>query len=565
METQNTTAAFPNQLQVFDEDRLHDNISKLVNSYLKEHGNPPIFRTDSNQQFTIDSKGDTVKSTLFDIFINHLPQDQKSQYTCHCCSDFIKKVGSLAVIDPNTGLMKSLLWNENNFDSKFFDSFRKMRLIVESSNIIDVFQSNELSFGNQFSGGFAHMCLKLEQAVRKTHDPKGPGHAMSQSRQDYKILKQSLEAVDIDSVKLAVTLFSTHKSLAGLYPSFIKRLEAFSECVKQHRAIKDERIKNYVIWSTVARVTPDLIHFKNTGLGKFISDLTTIKTDGGDIEQTIKMFIAITKPEVYMRPTEPPKQGTVANAEKIIAEHNLEKSFDRCFVGMNDFKDFIWKPTDTKKAAIEKTGFFANLKTKEETQTVENKPKISGGVMTWVKFSNTLLKEAKKIFLNVPLGYVNNWTGILTAVHKDCTPILKWDKLEERNHMSSFGIVNGSDSFHWGINIGAAVEVSGIIKNLYTSQVLQFPEDAFKDSSVTLLTQNAKFVGRTGLGLFPEIVRRELYEIRSVIEAYSNSREPQDIADVVVSGYSMGPGYQGFSLVVVTDDAEVSILIDRFE
>jgi hypothetical protein len=127
--------------------------------------------------------------------------------------------------------------------------------------------------------------------------------------------------------------------------------------------------------------------------------------------------------------------------------------------------------------------------------------------------------------------------------------------------LSSFKIVEGSHATDWGVTPNLAVDVAAVIVNPF---VRQFPENTFDNTPMALVISGPRYKERIGLCLFPEILRPELHEIRSVVEAYSNKTLTEQIEHPVV-GYTIALNAEGFRLEVETVDAVVKITIDRFE
>ena len=71
----------------------------------------------------------------------------------------------------------------------------------------------------------------------------------------------------------------------------------------------------------------------------------------------------------------------------------------------------------------------------------------------------------------------------------------------------------------------------------------------------------------TGIGLFPEILRNELHEVRSVIESYSNNSSIQGIENSNCCGmfFNNSNNYWNCRLKVITSLGEMKYKIDRWD
>jgi hypothetical protein len=111
---------------------------------------------------------------------------------------------------------------------------------------------------------------------------------------------------------------------------------------------------------------------------------------------------------------------------------------------------------------------------------------------------------------------------LLTAVNADAPPILQWDSEEERNPVSWYLWHGGSSASQWGLVAGKWEPVVAItLKPSMWHNV----DNEHQGKGAILILQDAheSHAFRAGLGLFPEIMRRELREIRATIEAYSKA------------------------------------------
>lgn len=551
-----------------DEDLLHLAISTSVNAFLEKNDYPPLFRTDANLRVTrlpgeVNHRVES-RSGLMDFFLTGLPNEHRRTYDCSCCRRFIKAIGDVVTIDPVTLKTRSLVWDPEIIGDKFKVPFANMKLVVERANVTKVFQADERHFGSQYAGGFAHMHIALNYPVKKSpsSDPLHTGRQrQAQSIQDLKMLNNLLSEYEDKALSRAMALFNHDQRLAG-YPTFRARLEKTIGLIRQARDEKNHQKRKMMLWLLAGSETPDIVHFKNTVMGTFMDNMEK-KGEGVAISE----FRKSVRSEVYMRPTEAPKEQVVENAEKIISTMNMEKSFDRRLVTLADIDPaaYIFSPA-AKKTDEKAGGFFADVATKSSKATTPKKGGVNAGAMSWLKFRKTLLGQAQAIQMIVPSGQIENWGGLLTAVHPDCTPILRWDSVEKRNHLSAFGIVQGSTAAHWGLQAGSNIEISGIVKS---AVIPQFAAGTFAEGEepVDILINNMKYQGNIGLGLFPSILRPELHGVRSVIEAVSNKRQVTSVpGEVPVSQFSIMPnGTVYLNLIVETEDAMVMVLINRFD
>lgn len=541
---------------IFDEDALQETLTRTAQENNRSGFKNPIFVTG------------VKKGVLFNAFLSGLKNDKERQeYNCACCREFVRRYGHLAVIGDD-GLPKSLLWNEDNVNPRFAKSFRAMRELVEADTFTRVFQSDNTFFGQSERGGYAHMSFDLGIVPNRTHNShKSANQASMISAWEFRHLSDYVEKISKKSLIELITLFENDARLKA-YPSFKNRLIKIRQIRDNYDSHRNVRARYAAIWYAVAMDTPDIIFFKNTVLGELLKEFELSETVHATRTAECKRlaiidFMKNTRQEVYMRPTEPPKQGTVAQAEKIVERLGIQPSFERRQVTIDDLSNFSWKPEVATTTQTEKTGFFKDIQTKDSQSTKSQKPRINGGTMTYVKFVRDVLPKAKSIKLIAPRRASKNWTALLTAVHPEAPPIFKWDNPEQRNTVSSFILVTPGPSEMWNVPSGSEAEVLGIIQHPrdFASKLGEYGDIR----PVLFVIKNAHLPkDSTPVCIFPEDMRPDLHEVRSVIEAYSNTHKAIDVPDAV-SGFSMHLGSESFMIVVEQQDAEVLITLDRFE
>lgn len=110
--------------------------------------------------------------------------------------------------------------------------------------------------------------------------------------------------------------------------------------------------------------------------------------------------------------------------------------------------------------------------------------------------------------------------ALTTAVHADAPPILQWDSIEHRNPVCWYFHAYATPSRTWGLQPHTWHSVTGIIRKP-CEWGDQKPIEHFSQGIMFLLAGAKDSREGSSLALFPETLRSEYREIRSVIEAYS--------------------------------------------
>jgi hypothetical protein len=259
-------------------------------------------------------------------------------------------------------------------------------------------------------------------------------------------------------------------------------------------------------------------------------------------------------PLQYQRPQAAPTTGNIERAEKLVEKLGIKDSLVRRFARLEEIET-IWKPIEDVKP--EGAGVFSHLKPKNEIPKME----IPAITMTWKKFSETVLPNVKSIEY-----YVNssgNFSAILTAQNYDAPPIIQWDNENRRNPFSQYVYSGGSTASNWNLTTGYC-KVTGIC------YVPSMWVDGFEHQSkgVFFLLEGAKDsrYKTSGNALFPEILKNELREVRSTIEAYSHSAEIFGYEEASACGMKLQYGSTWNAKVRVTTDFGVAnYIIDRWD
>ena len=271
------------------------------------------------------------------------------------------------------------------------------------------------------------------------------------------------------------------------------------------------------------------------------------------------------KVDQYRRPQAPASVGNIYRANEIIRQKNLEKSFERRYARFEEL-DLIWKPQDVQQTNESNNGpeFFSHLIPEVATNPLlELKDPIH---ITWRKFYETVIPNAKSIKYLIG-AEPNNYTSIVTACHIDAPPILQWDNEDKRNPFSYYCHREGM--YHsWNLYVHRLHEITGICFMPHMWYGGNYPHHGlgvvFILKEAKDLTYNTTMVGN---GLFPEILRSDLHEIRSTIEAYSNTARFEGYEESSASGIIFANGdYEWNAIVrVETELGAVTYKLDRWD
>lgn len=524
-------------LDSYDSDVQYETFSQQIRQRFAESVNKPMFTT--------------ATDGLFDLFLAGLPAEHRQHYTCNACRQFVNRFGGLVTISKN-GVATPVMWPD--VAPKLFDnSVEAMRQAIKKASITGVFLHGQGTWGTPVTGEWHHMSVINAPVYR--HSLKTPSQAMAEKAEDFGILKRSLDEFNQATVEQAVTLLKTE----SLYRSE-KCLGVAEWLLKLHQVIattRNTRLQDNLIWLAVAAAPAGYCHVRSSMIGTLLDDIAS----GMDFNAVSRRFAEKMNPLQYQRPQAAPTAGNIAQAEKLVDKLGIQRSLLRRFARLDEIQA-LWKPKahqETQKS----NGVFSHLKPKG-TQPEAQKVNLPAITMTWEKFQRTVLPTADMIEFFVP-GSNNSYTALVTAVDMDAPPILQWDSVEYRNPVSWYLYHNGSHALRWGLESGKYCAVNAVC--LKPSQWTG--DFAHQGEGAIFVLNGAKDTGCRGTGsaLFPEILKAELREVRSVIEAHSKTVDLAGYEESTASGIALfkGDKWNNPTFRVTSGSGVIICKLDRWD
>ncbi|TXH68491.1 MAG: hypothetical protein E6Q83_13795 [Thiothrix sp.] len=538
MATQSTTAVFDGAKNRYP-DFLH-----AIQTTFKNSSKDGLFTTDAPE--------------LWHLFLKHLPEEVRQEYTCSACRHFVNHFGSLVRID-NDGSTHSALWHKQSVPAFFQASVAAMQQAVEQASVTGVFVSSLEVYGKPHTGHWRHMALTPAKKMIWQSLFMNAGQYRAKKLEEFKMLSRALNEFSAATVDTAVRLLRSDK----LYRS--EKVLGVAEWLKDLYATLNHtpniKLKTHQQWLAVAKAPEGFCHVRSSMIGSLLEDIEL----GFEYEEIRARFAEKMHPLQYQRPQTAPSAGNIQQAEKIIEQLKAKKALERRYARLDELKLF-WQPKAKPLAKNSKTlgtntGVFADLVAKQSTasQALE----LPTETMTWEKFQRKVLPNALKIELLIKNKQRLELCALTTAVHADAPPILQWDHLEQRNPFSVYLYHGGSEPSHWGLKTGF-VEVTGLCKN---------PPHWYKDLShhhkgMIFILSKARDLARqtAGLALFPETLKSEFHPIRKTIEAFSKQGKLQGFEESSACGLFMNSnGALNHRLRVTTELGAQEYLLDRWD
>lgn len=384
---------------------FHEDLMRRISGLVKKE--TPLFKTDA--------------VNLWDKYLSNILEEGREHYNCRTCKNFIERYGGLVVIDENANI-KSVLWDEKDTPIFFKEAVKVLREYVEEREVINVFKTDNIVLGIPKTGIWEHLSIKLPVNSICVNESRlySAGQIMARKLEDFKYLSDSLDTYLMDTSRKVVEFLESGE----LYRSekILGQAKWFLEIKEITENIKSKKSRDNLIWYAVAKAPEGFCHVKTSIIGTLFDDVQKNR----DFEAVKNRFNAKMSPANYMRSTVAPTVNQAAEAEKVVEKLGIAKSLLRRYAKLDEVpsEEFIWKSENAFKEKINEKkglGMFAHLVGNKEKDSLRL-PKI---IMTWEKFSRTVLPEAKSI--EVRINNQNRLMAMVTASDETAKNILRWN------------------------------------------------------------------------------------------------------------------------------------------
>lgn len=461
---------------------------------------------------------------LKETYLGAVPDRQ--HHNCRCCLSFLYRYGDTYWRDASGALQT--IWSGQGVPKAYKKAAAALHdaVVASAQPAKNPLALLPKTIGEKQTGQFTHFyaVLPMEQNSAKVlHFREG------QERMDAALANGfTVERLTyIQNLLVATDAYRSDK---------IKPMLEF--CLAYAKASAASRVE------LMADAHDGLTHPRASVLGSLVEDALM----GKPADAIVKAYKSKMDGLAYQRPQAAPKVGTIRQAEKLFHEMQLGPALFRRCINNSDIpaKAYLWKPkrTEVLDAA---TSVFSHL----HPAMAKTPQQLPERRMTWTRFQAEMLPMAEELY-----WYGQNCQPItlMTATHPSAPPILRWDNDKVRNPVSWFfpssdtavrtmlykvhGVLTSPEN--WGEDYPGAKQ-----------QVI------FKTDRLTNAPQHS--------GLFPECLRHELREVRSVIEAsnavhsFLDNTSGPDAQGVVIS-----PTKAALRLKVVTKVGTLDVVIDQF-
>lgn len=471
---------------VYTDGKVYSNFLSQLQTNFNKHIGKPLFTTDAEG--------------LFEIYLSKFNDEAVRQYhNCNCCRHMIETYGGLVTIVG--GKTVPVLWSNYTALEPYQNNAMAMYVEVSKAKVTGVFYNKTPKWGLAKTGTWQH--LSVVNPVVFKDLLKTPFQASAEKKEDFKNLNLALQSYKKPLVEQVVTLLKTEV----LYRS--EKLLGQAEWLLSLYGISANEM-----WLKIATAPAGFCHPRSSMIGTLLDDLAA----GKSYASAAASFADKMHPLKYQRPTAAPAEQAIDRAESIIAKMGIANSLKRRFATLDDI-EAIWTPARVPEAMGR--GIFASLRADNKEAVV---PVSDPMPMTWERFEKNVLHQALAISVRVP-NYVKG-CQFLTAVDPSAPPILQWDKADKRNPVSWYYHAGSTPASSWNLKAGDVVPVLAV-----TRQPSQWKgnDSPHQGEGVALMIEGCRDMRPTSSALFPECLKSELHEVRSVVEAFSNKTPPEPV------------------------------------
>lgn len=285
------------------------------------------------------------KESLWDCYLGSFPAGTdpiykvNSEHNCNCCKQFIRAIGSLVSINPDSLEIESL-WDTSipgfygevadKMDEFIMSSILNVKIVPFYSDTKNIGKCETISL-DKASGTtctYYHFGVRLDEPsyIRPTDDiPTLTGEFNTR----YEMLKRALVEFSVEALDQVIDLIKNSDLYRG--PQYLPAVESILKLKKEFTSLPSGKAKLFLLHK--ANTLPDSISkFRSTAIASLVQDLM----DGRDINQAVVSFEAKVSPLNYQRTTAIITPAMVKKLQAELDQSGLMSSLYRRFATLQD-------------------------------------------------------------------------------------------------------------------------------------------------------------------------------------------------------------------------------------
>lgn len=474
---------------------------------------------------------DADRGVLWNTYLAYLAPEIRQEHTCFCCQHFFKLYAHLVYFED--GVMKSVFWKAAECAAENKSAVEALELAVQSKRATNRFWIDGVCAGEYVKGGFDHIAAKLPDTATVTSGMTAYAR-IGKNKEDLKNMRVSLNTLNRKTVQTALTLLKSGK---------LARSEV---AISQAEFLLSLYSMDKMQFLLAVSEAPDgFLHPRSSMISTLLEDIEK----GKNTEQISASWALKMDPLAYQRPQAAPSGGQIERAEKLFAEMGLATALQRRWAGPEDLDPHaFWMPPAAKEQATK--GLFGHLKTKQSGELLVSQQPVE---ITFTKFLKSVLPTAEAVQLISGSVY-----GCSAASDLNSKPLLQWDDGGANRKTYSLWAQTAYTLELADFGVKSGVEIRGAVYGGW----MDGPESKSHHGQRGWWYADAEKYPLFYSALFPEFLRSELREVRSVIEAYNKQARK---SNGMPSSLVVCVGIVGSIVHVKSGDTVLAYRIDRWD
>jgi len=367
---------------------------------------------------------DHDRDAIWDAYLNAFPEETRQEHNCNCCKAFIRQIGNVVAVKPNT-LELETLWDFAG-PLEYGESIAALHAYVTSLPIKGLFYHDagkgqsptaigvDKNFSEKHQVIFQHFHVKVPKACQgdlasKSSDLKGT----------FDVLKRGLQELTDEACDTVLELIAQKSLYRGSeYEHIVKGLRAMR---KQHSETP-EAARDNLIWNLASTQPANVCRARNTAIGTLLIDLS----EGKPLDAAVGAFEKVMAPANYKRPTALVTPKMVEKAREELTALGMISALSRRRLDTRDLgpHNALWVQRTTKL-------------TRDVFEQLVGPPTVKPQELGKVEevgidvFLEKILPSAKNVRVLVENHHLSNFATLTGAVDPEAPNLFKWE--------SSFG------------------------------------------------------------------------------------------------------------------------------
>jgi hypothetical protein len=371
------------------------------------------------------------KDVLYDLYLDSFHPDdnpiyrEKRYYDCNCCKSFIRQVGGVVAIDPET-LNLTSIWDVelSVIPEKFHPVVKALSKYVKSQNILYPFYLNANKYTENV--GLEHNVDNYEDKLWYHFYHKFPssillsdyGSKISNMQSTHGALTRTIGTITPEACEIVIELIQANSIYRG--EEFLHNVEKLYSFLNTASGLFPEKRLRW------AWLNYDKIINKNSVVGTLLEDIS----NGESLDAAVGKFESKVAPENYKRPSAVVTKSMLKKAEKKVKELGLLPALQRRYARVDDItvNNVIFVDRSVKPALQGgEPDIFSDL-LEEFSDTNINPARFEKLDSIPIKdFIKNVIPTVRHIEVYVDPKFTSNFMSLIAPVNPDAPSFLKWD------------------------------------------------------------------------------------------------------------------------------------------